>query len=132
MCGRYNFTASPDEIAASYGVTDPPTLSPRYNVAPSQVVAVIGLKPDGSTRAVALLRWGLVPYWSESGNPRVKPINVRAESVVFKFGEQLREKRCLIPASGFYEWRTVEGKKRACHFTMRSGEPFAFAGLWDL
>jgi putative SOS response-associated peptidase YedK len=74
----------------------------------------------------------LVPSWSNTANPKVKPINVRAESVLFKFGEQLRQKRCLIPASGFVEWATVSGKKGAQHFTMRDGRLFAFAGLWDV
>ena len=77
---------------------------PRYNVAPSQVVAVVGLKPDGTTRGVALLRWGLVPHWASSAASGPRRINVRAESVIFKFGGQLREKRCLIPATGFYEF----------------------------
>jgi putative SOS response-associated peptidase YedK len=113
-------------------VPDPPLLAPRYNVAPSQVIAVVGLKPDGRRRGIALLKWGLVPSWSNRPDPKVKPINVRAESVVFKFGEQFREMRCLIPASGFFEWRAVEGKRRPCHFTMKSGGPFAFAGLWDV
>jgi putative SOS response-associated peptidase YedK len=131
MCGRYNSAASPDEIAAHYGVTNPPVLTPRYNVAPSQVVAVIGLKPDGSTRAVALFKWGLVPSWSNDPDPKVKPINVRAESVMFEFTDHLLHKRALIPATGFYERRAVEGRKRPCHFTMRDGRPFGLAGLWD-
>ena len=73
-----------------------------------------------------------IPSWSNDPDPKVKPINVRAESVMFKFGEQLREKRCLIPASGFYEWATVGGRKGARHFTMKDGRLFAFAGLWDV
>ena len=131
MCGRFTLTTPTDEIASHFEAPDPPLLTPRYNVAPSQVIAVVGLKPDGTTRGIALLKWGLVPNWSENSDKGPRPVNVRAESIVWKFGEQLREKRCLIPASGFYEWRTVGGKKRACHFTMKSGEVFAFAGLWD-
>jgi putative SOS response-associated peptidase YedK len=91
MCGRYSVT-EPDLIPETFGVSGGPVLAPRYNIAPSQTIAVIGLKPDGLTRGLALLRWGLVPSWSNDPNPKVKPINVRAESVVFKFGEQLREK----------------------------------------
>jgi putative SOS response-associated peptidase YedK len=131
MCGRYSVT-EPELIPETFGVEPGPVLAKRFNVAPSQTIAVIGLKPDGTTRGLALLRWGLVPSWSNTANPKVKPINVRAESVMFTFGEQLRQKRCLIPASGFFEWATVGGKKGARHFTMRDGRLFAFAGLWDI
>jgi putative SOS response-associated peptidase YedK len=75
---------------------------------------------------------GLVPHWSNDSKPKVRPINVRAESVMFKVTDQLRHKRCLIPATGFYEWRSVEGKKRPCHFSLKDGHPFGFAGLWDV
>lgn len=131
MCGRYNFT-DPDVIPELFGAQGSPPLAPRYNIAPTQVVAVIGLKPDGTTRGVALLRWGLVPYWSNSSTSGPRLVNVRAESVTFKFGEQFREKRCLIPATGFYEWSSVGGKKLARNFRMNSGLVFAFAGLWDV
>jgi putative SOS response-associated peptidase YedK len=131
MCGRYSVT-DPESIPETFGVEGVPALARRYNIAPSQTVAVIGLKGDGVTRGLALLGWGLVPSWSNTGNPKVKPINVRGESVMVKFGEQLGQKRCLIPATGFYEWATVEGKKGARRFTMRDGRLFAFAGLWDL
>jgi putative SOS response-associated peptidase YedK len=132
MCGRFTLHTPTDELAAAFDVPDPPPLTPRYNVAPSQVIAVVGLKPDGTKRGIALLKWGLVPHWAANATSGPRPINVRAESVLFKFGEQLREKRCLIPTSGFFEWKTVDGKKRPCHFTMKDGRPFAFAGLWDV
>jgi putative SOS response-associated peptidase YedK len=131
MCGRDSVTA-PDLIPETFNIQPGPALAPRYNIARSQTIAVIGLKPDGTTRGLALLRWGLVPSWSNIANPKVRPINVRAESVMFKFGEQLRQKRCLIPASGFFEWATVAGKKDLQHFTMRDGRLLAFTGLWDL
>src|SRR5262245_39396281 len=115
MCGRFTLTTTPDELVSAFDAPDPPPLTPRYNVAPSQVIAVVGLKLDGTKRGIALLKWGLVPYWSESATRGPRPINVRAESVMFKFGEHLRQKRCLIPATGFYEWATVEGHKRARH-----------------
>src|SRR5947209_1015573 len=98
MCGRFTLTTPADKLAEHFEAPDPPPLAPRYNVAPSQVIAVVGLKPDGKKRGIALLKWGLVPYWSENPAKCPRPINVRAESVVFKFGEQLQEKRCLIPA----------------------------------
>jgi putative SOS response-associated peptidase YedK len=72
-----------------------------------------------------------VPHWANGPNEGPRPINVRAESIRYKFGEILREKRCLVPGDGFYEWKTEGKKKRPRWFTMRSGEPYAFAGLWD-
>ncbi len=132
MCGRFTLTTPTEQIAAQFEVPDPPFLSARYNVAPSQVIAVVGMKPDGKRRGIALLRWGLVPKWAKGPNDGPRPINVRAESIRHKFGELLRTRRCLIPADGFYEW-IVEGKKKLPRrFTLASGEPFAFAGLWDV
>lgn len=101
MCGRFTLTADGEEVATAFDVARPlPALTPRYNVAPSQVVAVVGLKPDGR-RGLALLRWGLVQHWSENATPKVRPINVQAESVRRKFGGLLRKGQCLIPADGF-------------------------------
>ena len=131
MCGRFTL-AKTGEVAAAFDVPDPPPLTPRYNVAPGQVIAVVGLKHDARKRGIALLRWGLVPHWAASPNSGPRPINVRSESALYKFGEHLRERQCLVPADGFYECQTV-GKKKVPHrFTMKSGRPFAFAGLWDV
>jgi putative SOS response-associated peptidase YedK len=107
------------------------TSSARSNVAPSQCIAAVGLKPDGERRGIALLPWGLVPHWANSPSEGPRPINVRAESIRYKFGALLREKRCPIPADGFYERKTEGKKKLPRRFTLTSGKPFAFAGLWD-
>lgn len=117
MCGRYTLTAPAPQVAAAFGVPDPPALTPRYNVAPSQVVAVIGLKPDGVRRGIALLRWGLVPPWANDPNHGPRPVNVRTETARSKFGSIFREKRCLIPADGFYEGGPRGGGRR------RTGSP---------
>jgi putative SOS response-associated peptidase YedK len=130
MCGRFTLTAPTELVAAQFEVPEPPLLSARYNIAPSQSIAVVGLKPDGVRRGIALLRWGLTPHWAND-DTGPKPINARAESVAFKFTECFRERRCLIPSDGFYEWRSVGGRKRACHFALSDGSLFAFAGLWD-
>src|SRR5262245_37838911 len=132
MCGRYTLSVPTEEVAAEFGVPDPPPLTRRYNVAPSQVIAVVGLKPDGVHRGIALLRWELVPPWESDPDSGPRPINARAETVGYKFGEQFRQKRCLVPADGFYEWRREGDKKRPYHFALKSGRPFAFAGLWDV
>ena len=106
MCGRFTLSTPAEQVAATFTVADPQPLSPRYNIAPSQVIAVIGRKADDTRRGLALLRWGLVPSWATDPNAGPKPINARAETILSKttFREPFRRRRCLVPASGFYEW----------------------------
>ncbi len=132
MCGRYTVTSS-EEVREFFGVYDGPVLTPRYNVAPSQVVAVVGLKPDGR-RGLALLRWGLVPRWASDPKSGPRPINARAETVLDKptFRDAFRSRRCLLPADGFFEWQKSNGVKKPFHIRMKCGGLFAFAGLWDV
>ena len=92
----------------------------------------MGLKPDGKRRRLATLQWGLVPNWANGPKSGPRPVNLRAETVRHKFGELFRERRRLIPADGFYEWVTEGKKKIPQRLTLASGEPFAFAGLWDV
>jgi putative SOS response-associated peptidase YedK len=132
MCGRYTLHAPPEAVAGEFGLPAVPSLRARYNVAPRQLVAAVGLGKDRVTRGLVHLRWGLVPYWVNNPDEGPRPINARAETVAWKFGEQLREKRCLIPADGFFEWRAEGKKKRGQHFTRADGGLFAFAGLWDV
>jgi putative SOS response-associated peptidase YedK len=132
MCGRFNLHANPRAVASLFGLPTVPELAPRYNVAPSQPVAVVGLKPGGSARGLALMRWGLVPRWAKSDEgPR--PINARCESLMDRptFRDNFRQRRCLIPASGFYEWAKKGGRKQPYHVRRPDGLPLAFAGLWD-
>jgi putative SOS response-associated peptidase YedK len=133
MCGRYTITAPREAVAKAFGLPDVPNLDPRYNVAPSQLVAVVGLKPDGKTRGLALLKWGFVPRWAKDSESGPKPVNAKAETVATKapFKDSFRDRRCLIPADGFYEWRAEGGEKVAHHFRLRGGGVFAFAGVWD-
>ena len=132
MCGRYSLTASLQELAERFEFdSDQEIFQPRYNIAPTQqVLTVVG----GETRRAGFMRWGLIPSWSKGG-PTSRPlINARAETVAEKpaFRGSLRNRRCLVPADGFYEWQKVAGAKRPMRVTMRSGEPFAFAGLWSM
>jgi len=92
------------------------------------------LKGDGKTRGLAQLRWGFVPYWAQGPNSGPRPINARAETVAFKlpFDHAFRERRCLIPADGFFEWATVGTKKVGHHFRLKGGRVMAFAGVWDV
>ena len=106
------------------------TVKSAYNVAPTQdVLTVVG----GDTRQGVLMRWGLIPYWAKDTSLGNRMINARAETVAEKpaFRDALRKKRCLILADGFYEWQRTRSAKRPMRAVMRSGEPFAFAGLWS-
>src|SRR5262249_45043507 len=132
MCGRYTLTAPSEQIAEAFDVPDPPDLAPRYNIAPSQLVAVVGLKADGRTRGIGKVRWGLVPSWANDPDSGPRRINARAETVAYKFAGSFRGRRCLVPADGFYEWRAEGRGKKACRFTLADGSVFAFAGLWDV
>jgi putative SOS response-associated peptidase YedK len=133
MCARYTITTPPEIIAAAFGLLAVPNLDPRYNAAPSQVIPVVGLKPDGKTRGLALIKWGFVPRWAKDPESGPKPVNAKAETVATKapFKDSFRDRRCLIPADGFYEWRVEGGKKVAHHFHLKDRGLFAFAGLWD-
>jgi putative SOS response-associated peptidase YedK len=131
MCSRFTLTTA-ELTAEAFDTPAPPALRPRYHIAPSQLIAVVGLKPDGETRGIALMRWGLVPHWANDPRAGRKPINARAETVGYKFADSFRQKRCLIPADGFYEWLTDGRKKRPYWFTLKTGAPFGFAGLWDV
>lgn len=132
MCGRFNLTASGEEIAEAFDLDEVPPLAPRYNIAPTQPVAVVRPEPAAPKRRLALLKWGLVPGGSLEGDRGF--INARAETAWDKpsFREAFARRRCLIPASGFYEWqRTAGARKQPWHLGLASGRVFAFAGLWE-
>jgi putative SOS response-associated peptidase YedK len=131
MCGRFLLMTSGRDVAEEFGLADFPELFPRYNIAPTQ--AVLAVRAAGAGREGALLRWGLVPAWAR--DMKQAPINARAETAADKptFRHALRKRRCLIPASGFYEWAAIAGEKRKqpyC-FRPRNERSFAFAGLWE-
>ena len=131
MCGRFNQTASGDEIALAFAIDDSPELAPRYNIAPTQPVAVVLLEAAGRRRLLER-RWGLVPR-DALGKERGF-INARAETAADKtaFSEAFAARRCLIPATGFYEWQKLAGRRpQPWLFRLATGAPFAFAGLWE-
>ncbi len=134
MCGRYSLTTPVEALRQLFGFGGAlPNLQPRWNIAPTQSAPVIRLAADGA-REIRMLSWGLVPYWAEDTALQSHMINARGETVRDKpaFKQAFRQRRCLVPADGFYEWQTVPGKtKQPLHFRMRDGNPFAFAGLWE-
>jgi putative SOS response-associated peptidase YedK len=106
--------------------------TPRYNVAPTQDVAVIY---DESPNTLSSARWGLIPSWSKDPGIGARMINARAETLDEKptFRGILKKRRCLIPADGFYEWsKNDDNTKTPIRITLKNGEPFALAGLWDV
>ena len=133
MCGRFTLFEADKILSREFGVSGISPLSPRYNIAPSQPVAAVRAAPAGTGRELALLRWGLIPSWSKDPAIGNRLINARAETAREKpsFRNAFRRHRCLIPASGFYEWLRWERGKQPYFVRMRDGRPFAFAGLWD-
>lgn len=107
-------------------------LPPRFNIAPTQDAPVVRQDDDG-TRMLVLLRWGLIPSWAKDISMGARMINARSETVEEKpvFRAAFRRRRCLVPADGFFEWRKEGAAKQPYYFSMKGGNPFAFAGLWD-
>lgn len=132
MCGRYVLTATPEELQALFGCLDAGSFPPRYNIAPTQPIAIVR-HVRGAPR-LALVRWGLVPGWVKDPRDFSLLINARAEGIAGKaaFKGAMQYRRCLVPASGFYEWRRGPDKQRQ-PFLIRpvGGGVIAFAGLWE-
>ena len=137
MCGRYNLFPSPAELQEFFDLFRDVEFDwrPRYNIAPTQTVLAIRFDEDAGPRTPHLMRWGLVPRWAKDLKTRPQPINARADGLAKSrmFSPLLKRKRCLIPATGFYEWRKLGPKaKQAYHIHREDKQPFAFAGLWDV
>ncbi len=156
MCGRFNLTASGELIAEEFDLDEAPVLKPHFNIAPSQPIATVDLEPGTGRRRLLARNWGLLLETSEdAGSPSVgrrdpqgdlfpdlvrpaeagrRHINARSESAARSpaFREAFARRRCLIPATGFYEWRKAAGARaQPWLFEMADGRPFAFAGLWQ-
>lgn len=131
MCGRYTLTSAPEVIRALFGYPQEPDFPPRYNIAPTQPIAVVRLI-EGE-RQIALMRWGLLPSWVKDPAKFSLLINARGETVREKpaFRAAMKYRRCLIPVNGFYEWQRTGDRKRPFYIRPGSGEPMAFAGLWE-
>lgn len=132
MCGRFTLTATSATLQALFGYQNQPTLAPRWNVAPTQPVPVVRPSADGG-RELVMLRWGLVPHRARHDAPARVIVNARAETAAESpfFRDAFCRRRCLVPADGFYEWRTENGKRQPFRIGMKGGGVFAFAGLWE-
>lgn len=133
MCGRYVVTTPGEVLAELFELDEKPHLEPRFNVAPTQEVAIVRRRADGDRREWARVRWGLVPFWAKEKAIGHKLINARGETLAEKpaFRDAFKKRRCLVPADGFYEWQRLDGRKQPWLLRLRGGAPFAFAGLWS-
>jgi putative SOS response-associated peptidase YedK len=132
MCSRYFLDADGNVIAYTFRVPVIEPVARRYNIAPTQLAPVIRAG-EGGAREAALLRWGLVPSWSTDLSAGTRMINARSEGIEAKpaFRAAVRARRCLVPATGFYEWKGIPGRKRPYAITLSDRPMFAFAGLWE-
>jgi putative SOS response-associated peptidase YedK len=138
MCGRYFLTTPGQVLAEEFETGPPPALAPRYNIAPTQEVAIVRVAEaapdtDGGARELALVVWGLIPSWAKERAIGSRLINARAETLAEKpsFRDSFRRRRCLVPADGFFEWQQAGAGKRPWLIRLKSRAPFGLAGLWS-
>lgn len=133
MCGRYNLVTNAEALIDFFEIEENLVehIEPDYNIPPSRDVAIVRDTAQG--RQLSLARWGLVPHWSKEEKPGYSTINARAETVAEKpvYREPFRKRRCLIPATGFFEWKAGTDGKTPYHIHLPDNGLFAFAGLWD-
>lgn len=132
MCSRYALTSPPEAVRRTFGHVNEMAYPPRYNIAPTQPVAIVRLD-YARQREMTLVRWGLIPSWVKDPGKVSVMINARAETAAAKpsFRGALRHKRCLVPADAFYEWSGPAGRKRPHMLRPAGGGPMALAGLWE-
>ena len=131
MCGRFTMAIDSEDLRTQLALGQMPLdWEKRYNIAPSQDVPTM---PFPENRDVVWMKWGLVPFWAKDPSIGYKMINARAETVAEKpsYRNSFRNKRCLILADGFFEWKKEGKLSIPYYFQLEGGEPFAFAGLWD-
>ena len=131
MCGRYALTSPPEVIAERFHLLWTPEIEPHHNIAPSQMIPVV--RETGEGRALAMLKWGLIPWWAKDAHIGMKLINARAETLGSKpaFRDAYHRRHCLVPADAFYEWKAVAGRKQPYCIRMRDQTVFGMAGLWE-
>jgi len=132
MCGRFTLATPAPDLQLAFNLDEIPSVYiPRYNIAPTQPVAVITADYPNH---LDHMRWGLVPSWAKDISIGNKLINARGETLLEKpsFRTAAKRRRCLIPADGFYEWDRSKRPSRPYYFQMQGGKPFAMAGLWEI
>ena len=132
MCGRFTSLLSPELLTVIYDVLAPGEQPQRYNIAPTQQVSIVREAAEGK-RYLSNVRWGLVPHWAKDISIGSRMINARSETVHEKpaFRQAIKSRRCIVPASGFYEWAATPTGKVPYYITTTDGSPFSFAGIWE-
>jgi putative SOS response-associated peptidase YedK len=132
MCGRFNLLVTPEQLRETFGLDSAPGYKISYNIAPGQKILGI-VQPEQNDFIAVGLDWGLVPFWAKDSSIGHSLINARAETLSEKpsFKAAYRERRCLIPATGFYEWQKRANGKQAYHVCREDRRLFALAGLWE-
>lgn len=135
MCGRYQLTIDREQLALVFDAEVRAAHGPRFNIPPTSAVPVVRRDDEGEAprRIIDDLTWGLVPHWAKDRKIGARMINARAETVADKpsFRSPFKRRRCLVPATGIYEWRR-EGKSKVPHLIrVREAEVFAMAGIWS-
>lgn len=130
MCGRYSLNAEIKRIMEHFNAGNQLAYSPGYNTSPSHYVPAV--RSSGNNHELFLCHWGLIPHWSRPDN-KYRAINARAETLTEKpyFRDAFKKRRCLIPATGFYEWKKEGNTKQPYYFHLNDNNLFAFAGLWE-
>ncbi|MDO1451173.1 SOS response-associated peptidase [Rhodocytophaga aerolata] len=131
MCGRYTLAKKPEVIAQRFDASlEKDTFRETFNAAPTQVLPVIS---NNNPETIRYFKWGLIPFWAKDASIGNKMINARAETLKEKpaFRKSLQQKRCLVIADGFYEWKKEGKTKQPFRITLKDNGLFAFAGLWD-
>lgn len=133
MCGRFTLTVSPNTLSNLFNTEWSSPFKPRYNIAPTQQVPVVRSSPEDNSLHIDLLKWGLIPSWAKDPSIGSHMINARSETLEEKpsFRTAFKHRRCIIPASGFYEWQMVDKRKQPYYISMNNNIPMLFAGLWD-
>ena len=132
MCGRFTLQLSPELLAEIFGLQEIPVYQSRFNIAPSQQIAVIRQDTEGRNR-LDYLRWGLIPAWAKDMAVGNHMINAKSETVHEKpsFRSAIRYRRCIIPASSFFEWQHEGKLARPYYVHLKDSLPMCFAGIWD-
>jgi putative SOS response-associated peptidase YedK len=132
MCGRFALNESPAKLAEHFKLSGDVSITPSWNIAPSTRICSI-TADESKARHLSKMKWGLIPSWAKDAAIGNKLTNARGETVAEKpsFRSAFKYHRCIIPASGFYEWKLEQGIKQPWYMSLKLGESMAFAGIWE-
>jgi len=135
MCGRYNILPDAqawlDAFCTAHDIINELAFEASYNICPSHLIPVI--RRIENSLVLSSVRWGFVPHWVKEAKPKIQPANARSDGIATKpyFRESFKQRRCVLPASGFYEWKTQGRLKQPYNIRMKDQQPFFMAGIWD-